>query len=71
MNFLTNRDTGDEQPMHKHHPDCGGRGTARGKEWPMCCGSAADIEEFYDEHFDEYYDDYHPDDYNDAEAEEH
>ena len=66
MNFTTNQDPGDEQPQHEHHPDCGGRGTARGKEWPMCCGSASEIEEFYDEHFDEVYYDY-----NDGEAEEH
>jgi hypothetical protein len=53
----------------EHHPDCGGKGTARGSEWPMCCGSPSDIEEFYDEHFDEYY--VEPLDYNDGEAEEH
>ena len=54
--FLTNCDPGDEQSDREHHPDCNGRGTNRGKEWPMCCGSASDIEEFYDEHFDDYYD---------------
>ena len=65
MTFMTNHDPGDEQP--EHHPDCGGRGTARGKDWPMCCGSTADIEEFYDERFDDYY---RPADYNNSEAEE-
>jgi hypothetical protein len=65
--FISDRDLGDEQDNHiVHHPDCGGRGTARGSEWPMCCGSNAQIEEFYDEHFDEYWDS----DYNLAEAEE-
>ena len=66
--FINNQDPGDEQldDLGKHHPDCGGRGTARGKDWPACCGSAADIEEFYNEHFDEYYES----DYNDGEAEE-
>lgn len=55
--FLVNRDPGDEQPDdHVHDPICNGMGTARGKEWPMCCGSDRDIEEFYDEHFDDYYD---------------
>lgn len=75
--FISNQDPGDEQnpPLidlpsyYPHHPDCKGRGTARGSEWPTCCGSASDIEEFYDEHFDDYYDSEF--DYNLAEAEEH
>lgn len=72
MRFMTNHDPGDEQPTlpsyYPHDEICRGNGTARGKEWPTCCGSASQIEEFYDEHFDDYYDE--PADYNDGEAEE-
>lgn len=44
-----------------HHPDC-----PKHREWPMCCGSPAQVEEHFDEHFDDYY----AEDYNLAEAEE-
>lgn len=47
--------------MSRHHPDC-----TRPEEWPACCGTAAQVEEFYDEVFE----DYHAEDYNAAEAEE-
>lgn len=46
----------------KHDPICGGKGTARGQDWPMCCGSPADVEGFYDEHFEDYYDNHTEDD---------
>lgn len=65
MGFITDRDPGDEQPEYRHHPDCGGRGTARGNSWPMCCGSNTDIDEFFDENFSGMFD------YNLAETEEH
>lgn len=66
MSFIVDRDPGDERPDHVHHPDCGGRGTARGDSWPLCCGSNSDIETFFDENFDDFFGDY-----NLAEAEDH
>lgn len=50
----------------KHEPECNGKGTSRGQDWPMCCGSKSQIEEFYDDVFDDVY----LDDYNMEEAKE-